>query len=203
MRPVRPAVVVPLAGLAWSASRARNADVSAGEERVFRAFNGGPDGLAPFVWPVMQMGSLGAVYVAAALRYRRSGRREALPVAVVGTAVWAGVKLVKPFVGRGRPSAHLRGVRLRGAAQSGLGYPSGHAAVSLLLALSASATVRSRRIALLGAAVTGASRMYVGAHLPLDVVGGAAIGWLTASAVSASADRGRSAVRTPDVLPRV
>jgi membrane-associated phospholipid phosphatase len=178
MRPSRLAFAVPLAGLMWSAWRAHSHDVSEGEERVFRAFNAAPDGLAPFLWPVMQMGSLAAVYVVAAERYRREGRDQAIALAATGTAVWGGIKLIKPVVGRGRPAEYLEQVRVRGRCQSGLGYPSGHAAVSLTLALSASMNSRERRLAVLGAAVTAASRMYVGAHLPLDIVGGAATGLL-------------------------
>lgn len=178
MRPSRLVLAVPLAGLTWSAWRAHSHDVSEGEERVFHAFNAAPDGLTPFLWPIMQMGSLAAVYVVAAERYRREGRDQALALAATGTAVWGGIKLIKPVVGRGRPADHLERVRVRGRRQSGLGYPSGHAAVSLTLALSVSMNSRERRLAVLGAAVTAASRMYVGAHLPLDVVGGAAAGWL-------------------------
>ena len=178
MRRTRLALTVPLAGLALSAWRAHSHDVSEGEERVFRTFNGAPDVLAPFLWPVMQMGSLAAVYVVAAEQYRREGPTEAIAFAATGTAVWSGIKLIKPVIGRGRPADHLERVRVRGHRQSGLGYPSGHAAVSLTIALSASMNARERRLAVLGAAVTAASRMYVGAHLPLDVVGGAAAGWL-------------------------
>lgn len=178
MRPLRTAAPFALTVLVWSAWQAHRHDISSAEERVFRAVNEASDVLAPFVWPVMQLGSLPAVYVAATGRARRAGRDEAVAVAVVGTMVWGGVKLIKPFVGRGRPSDHLARVHVRGHAQTGLGYPSGHAAVSLTLALAATATTAERRLALLGAAVTGVSRMYVGAHLPLDIVGGAAVGWL-------------------------
>ncbi len=172
---------VAAGALVWSAYRARSLDVSPTEERVFRRFNDAPDSLAPLVWPVMQMGSLASVFVAAAGTHRRSGRDPAVRVAVVGTAVWAGVKAIKPFVGRGRPEAHLRGVSVRGHPQSGLGYPSGHAAVSLTLALIAHRSAAERHWALLGAAATAAARMYVGAHLPLDIVGGAATGVLAGS----------------------
>jgi undecaprenyl-diphosphatase len=171
--------------LIWSSTRARRGDVSTTEERVFRIFNDGPDALEPFVWPVMQMGSLAAVYVAALERCRRVGRGDAVAVAVVGTAVWSGVKLVKPLIGRGRPAEHLDLVHVRGRPQTGLGYPSGHAAVSLTLALAASTTPGRRYWALAGAAAAGASRMYVGAHLPLDIVGGAAAGWLVGAAARA------------------
>lgn len=166
------------AAVGWSAVRARTHAVSPAEERAFRLVNDAPDALYPLAWPVMQMGSLGAVFVTAAGVQRTEGRRRAMLVAGIGTAVWGGVKAVKPLVGRGRPAAHLDGVRVRGARQTGLGYPSGHAAVSLTLAHLAPRSPLWRAVATLGAAITGSTRMYVGAHLPLDVVGGFAIGVL-------------------------
>ncbi len=59
-----------------------------------------------------------------------------------------------------------------------LGYPSGHSAVAVTLAaIAARDHGRISGASLWAAAITVAlSRMYVGAHLPLDVVGGAAIG---------------------------
>jgi len=170
----------------WSADRARSSRVSAPEERVFRAVNNLPDRLYLLVWPVMQMGSLAAVFVAATGTRRRVGVDEAVIVAAMGTAVWGGVKLIKPAIGRGRPIAHLADVEVRGRAQTGLGYPSGHAAVSLTLALVATRSSSLRRLAMLGSALTGASRLYVGAHLPLDVIGGAAVGWLVGSAAGSA-----------------
>jgi undecaprenyl-diphosphatase len=168
----------------WSAVTARRGTVPLREERFFRAVNGRSDALHTALWPIMQMGSLGAVFVAAGVRQRhdRTNRHAAL-IAASGTAVWAGVKLVKPLVGRGRPAACLEGVRIRGAEQRGLGYPSGHAAVSLTLAMVAPWSRSMQGLALAAAAITGVSRIFVGAHLPLDVVGGAAIGLAAGSAV--------------------
>ena len=181
-------VGVAATGLLWSAGRARTLTVSPTEEHVLRVFNDAPDELAPLVWPIMQMGSLGAVFAAAERARRRSGNERAATVAIVGTAVWGGVKLIKPLVGRGRPAAHLAAVHVRGQAQTGLGYPSGHAAVSLTLALVASHSAGTLRLALAAAAVTSAARMYVGAHLPLDIVGGLCTGWIIGSAVTICVD---------------
>lgn len=186
----RGALDVVATGLAaWSALRASRAVVPPREERLFRRINDTPDWIGPLIWPVMQMGSLAAVFVAAGGEYRRSGRDRAVGVAAAGTAVWGGIKLVKPLVGRGRPSDHLAEVRVRGMAPGGLGYPSGHAAVSMALALLASRTAGERGVALAAAGSTGLARMYVGAHLPLDVVGGAALGWLVGSVSRAAIDR--------------
>lgn len=181
--------VVAAAGLAWSARRARTMCVSPAEERVFRTVNDAPEALAPLLWPIMQMGSLGAVFAAADGVRRRSGNDRAATVAIAGVAVWGGVKLIKPKVGRGRPAAHLEGVHVRGQAQTGLGYPSGHAAVSLTLALAASDTAGATRLALAGVAATSAARMYVGAHLPLDIVGGLSVGWLIGAVAMPGSDQ--------------
>ncbi len=174
------------AAFAWSAYRARCGTVSPSEERVFRRCNDAADVLLPLAWPVMQLGSLASVWGRAAAVHQRSGRDAALRVAVVGTALWGGVKLVKPLVGRGRPDAHLAGVTVRGAEQSGLGYPSGHAAVSLALALMGTTPRVWRPFDLAGAGLTSFARMYVGAHLPLDIVGGAAVGLATGALVGPS-----------------
>lgn len=171
---------VAAAAVLESARRARARKVSATEERVFRLFNDGPDRIHLPVWVVMQSGSLAAVFVVAGGILRRGRRRSAVLAAVTGTAVWGGIKAVKPLVGRGRPDDHLERVVVRGHPQTGLGYPSGHAAVSLTLALIAThdrrRAVRAAGIGVAG--VTAGARMYVGAHLPLDVVGGLAIGAL-------------------------
>jgi membrane-associated phospholipid phosphatase len=174
--------VVGAAAAVDSARRARRGQVGATEERIFRWFNDRTDGIAPPVWTVMQSGSLGAVFVASGIVARRTDRHRAVLVSVLGTSVWLAAKAVKPLVGRGRPAEYLADVEVRGSAQSGLGYPSGHAALVLAIglmlpaALKRSATPVDRVAAVALGGATGAARMYVGAHLPLDVVGGLALG---------------------------
>jgi membrane-associated phospholipid phosphatase len=164
--------------------------VSAPEERVFRLFNDRSDKTDLAVWALMQSGSLAAVFAVSGELLRRGRRRAASATCVTGVAVWGGVKLVKPLVGRGRPAHHLEGVSVRGQAQTGLGYPSGHAAVALALALIATreSSPVVRATALAAAGFTGGARMYVGAHLPLDVAGGFAIGALCGRAANAASN---------------
>ena len=165
-----------------SARRARQRRVGPVEARVFRRFNDRSDRFVVPTWLVMQSGSLGAVFVASAEVARRGSVRRGVRVGVVGSTVWIGTKAVKPLVRRGRPDEYLDGVVVRGARQRGLGYPSGHAAVALTLALTIPAALGrapgagARLAAAAGVAATGAARMYVGAHLPLDIVGGYALG---------------------------
>ncbi len=101
-----------------------------------------------------------------------------------GTATWALAKGVKQVIRRGRPASVQPAVHVRGQAQSGDGFVSGHAAVSVALAAGAirSVPVLDPVLAVLAACV-GLSRMYVGAHLPLDVLGGAALGLIVDAAI--------------------
>jgi membrane-associated phospholipid phosphatase len=189
-----------IGAIVWSARRAATRSVGPTEERLFRAVNGLPEAVRPVAAPIMQMGSLAAVWVTAEGVRRRRGAADALVVAALGTSVGGGIKLIKPRVGRGRPAAHLDRGAVRGQAQSGLGSPSGHAAVSLTLALVAVRSPRARSAALVAAAVTGLSRVYVGAHLPLDIVGGYAVGLLVGvhdwSSAAGALERAAGPLRT-------
>jgi membrane-associated phospholipid phosphatase len=174
--PIAAAVVT----FGFLAHKARRGTVGAAEERAFRALNNLPNLLEAPVWLVMQGGSLAAVAVSAALTRRRHPDTAAR-LALAGTAAWALAKLLKRLVRRGRPADHLSGVTVRGARQSGQGFPSGHAAVATTLAVIASPVLDGdrARLAYAAAVVVGGARQYVGAHLPLDVAGGVALGIAT------------------------
>jgi undecaprenyl-diphosphatase len=169
--------------LVLGARLARRPDVGDRERRWFAAVNHLPAEWLPPVWLVMQLGSLGGVPAASALAAACGRPRLARQLAVVGAATWMAAKCVKPLVGRSRPSADL-GARVMGRAQAGLGYPSGHAAVATALATLAAPALSpgGRRAAWAAAATVSAARMYVGAHLPLDVAGGVALGTLAGRA---------------------
>jgi membrane-associated phospholipid phosphatase len=152
--------------------------ISAFEADAFRLVNDLPS--LPFlvVWVPMQLGNLLVVPAAvlAALAFRRF--RLAIGLALAGVGVYALAKVVKHFVLRGRPDTLLDDVIVRGAAPHGLGFVSGHIAVVTALALVAAPWLpRWGRWAVVAAAVlVFLTRMYVGAHLPLDMVGGAGLG---------------------------
>jgi predicted Ser/Thr protein kinase len=88
-------------------------------------------------------------------------------------------------VQRGRPQTLLEEVNILGEPARGLGYVSGHSAVAVALATVASPYLgrRARRVAWVLAGCVCLARMYVGSHLPYDVVGGAALGWAAGSLV--------------------
>lgn len=180
--------------VAIGAHAARSGPSGAVEARVFGALNG-LDGRAFVpVWTVMQLGSLGGALTASAAVAVSGRPRLGRRMAVVSTLTWAASKVVKPFVGRGRPAVEIDSVRVLGHEQRGLGYPSGHAAVAAALAALVSPQLprRVRWAPWLTVLGIGTSRLYVGAHLPLDVVGGVALGIGTERLVRPCANYGSS-----------
>lgn len=167
-----------VAGLVVSGMSIDHDHVGRPEEAVFRGVNELPDSLYRPAWLVMQVGTIGAVPVAAVVALATGRRLTARRVLQTGTATWLVAKAVKRAYGRPRPASLLATARCRGEAATGMGYVSGHAGISTTLALSWWPELGpvGRWVALVVPPVVGATRVYVGAHLPLDVLGGVALG---------------------------
>jgi len=164
------------------------------ERRTYRSINNAPDELAPVVWLPMQAGSLSAAFALAGWSYWRTRSRDpAIAYAASGFTTWLVAKGIKKAVGRGRPHDHDPATKLRLATRTdgSLGYVSGHAAVASTLATvigSGRSTVATTGLQVF-ALVVGITRIYAGAHLPLDVVGGAALGILVGEATNSIRSR--------------
>jgi membrane-associated phospholipid phosphatase len=181
------AVVFGVGTMLGAAALARR-PITHTEVRIFRMANGLADEAYPAIWVPMQYGTFGTVPAAAVLALARRRPRLALALGVGGTAAWLLAKGEKRIVGRGRPVSLLENVAIRGAEKGDRGFPSGHAAVSAALTVVAWPYAPNRWRATL-AALAGFvpfARMYVGAHLPLDVVGGSALGLAIGSAINAA-----------------
>jgi undecaprenyl-diphosphatase len=152
--------------------------ISSAETAVFRAIN--DHTVLPFtvVWVVMQLGNFVAIPIAALVAAVLRRTRLAIAILVGGVMTYYLAKVVKSIVERGRPASVLDDVHIRGAASLGRGYVSGHAAVVTLLVVLIWPYVGRpwRAAAVVAALFVCLARVNVGAHLPLDIVGGAAVG---------------------------
>ena len=114
--------------------------------------------------------------------YRRWGVLV-LTVAAVAVADWS-ASGIKALVPRDRPSVRYAVPKALVSVPHDHSFPSGHAATSFAGAtVLAFAYPRLAPALLVLAAAVAFSRVYVGVHYPLDVIAGAALGVLVATAL--------------------
>ncbi|MGY1695037.1 MULTISPECIES: phosphatase PAP2 family protein [unclassified Geodermatophilus] len=159
--------------------------VGAAEAAVFRAVNGVD--AVPFllVWPFMQLGNFLVVPASALVAALLRRWRLAAGLLLAGAGTYLAAKGVKDVVVRGRPAGLLEDTVLRGAAAQGRGFVSGHAAVVAAVLTVAWPWLgpRARIAGVVLATGVCLARVWTGAHLPLDVVGGAGLGLLVGGLV--------------------
>jgi undecaprenyl-diphosphatase len=171
-------LVVSLAVFAGCAAVAADGRVGPIERAAFHAVNGLPDGLYGPMLAFQYLGVLAMPLVVAigALAVRRW--RLAAALVLVVPFKLALERVVKLLVARERPGTTVGDAVLRGVHPAGLSFVSGHAIITFAIA-GLLALVLPRRwavVAFVLASLNAVARVYLGAHNPLDVVGGAAVG---------------------------
>jgi membrane-associated phospholipid phosphatase len=169
--------------LTWSGVLCTRADPDPSEIALFRWINGRSDSLRRPNWVLMLGGTFGAIPVSAGAALLMRRPRLAGGLAIGGSAAYLLAKAVKPLVGRARPGGLLEGVTFRDQIGGDHGWVSGHTAVATSVALIAGPSLPSpaRAGIYAWAATVGAGRMYAGAHMPLDVVGGGGLALMVAA----------------------
>ena len=156
------------AALAWVVSLPRSA-----------ALDGAMLALSGFGYRGLGFIALAAI---AALKWRGLWVMGAWRVVLaVALTVFVTSSILKPAVGRERPFHHPEAARVIGPHPSNASFPSGHASAAVAGAYALALAWRSRRRAWWTLAVlVCVSRLYLGVHYPLDVLGGALVGWACA-----------------------
>jgi len=174
------AAIVGLAVLGLGMIAVRNGSVSSFEQSVFHAVNDLPGALYPILWPFQQLGAVlvGPLVALIALIKRRY--RLAIAALLVTVAKLLLERLVKVVVSRQRPAKSIgTGVHRRGdVSVAGEAFVSGHAVLVAALAMIIQPYLRGRwqLVPWVVVALVMITRVYVGAHNPLDVIAGVGLG---------------------------
>jgi membrane-associated phospholipid phosphatase len=186
-------LVASLAAFAVCAVVAADGRVGPVERATFHAVNGLPEWLYQPMVVFQYLGVLAMPLVVAtgALAFRRW--RLAAALVLVVPLKLALERVVKLLVQRERPGTTVPDAILRGVHPAGLSFVSGHAIITFAIA-GLLALVLPRRwgvVAFVLATLNAVARVYLGAHNPLDVGGGAAVGLAIAAALDLVLDVAR------------
>lgn len=200
-------LVVAVLLFAVAAVLSRDNAMSSLEKTVFNFFYGLPDFLTPFFLLFTQFGNIYVLLLLAAIYLIKQHYHIVLRLLMSGLLAYLLAGVAKDLVGRVRPDGLINGVIFRDYYVRGPGFPSGHTALATAMALTLNMYLPKKYQWLMPTMIVGVgmSRIYLGVHLPLDVVGGFALGWfsfLLFRHVRVSDITRRSTLKTKKVLKK-
>jgi membrane-associated phospholipid phosphatase len=152
------------------------------DSRIFLTINqrSYPKWLDRFMWLATQLGNMLAAFMLAFSFFLLNYRQLAIEIIFGTLTLWLLVETIKALADRDRPFLALEDARVIGWREKGDSFPSGHTSQMFFLAtlpilhfhLSLEVSVALYVVA----AFVGFTRIYVGAHYPRDVFGGAVLG---------------------------
>lgn len=172
-------LLLALALFAVATLMSRDDSLSNWEAELFRFVYDLPDFFYPFFYLVTQTGS---IYMLGTLLIFYGLKRHyhvLLRLLMTGTLAYLLAGQAKSLWGRARPHELLPDIIALDVFQ-GPGFPSGHVALATALAFTIGHYLPRRYHWLPVAWIVGValSRMFLGVHVPLDILGGFALGWI-------------------------
>ena len=148
------------------------------EVRLLTWIYGWSPSLRNAFWCITQLASGWSVAVIALLLWFIKHRVLAYVLMMASMSTFAIVELMKTIIERPRPYQVFANIVSRDGQVPGYGFPSGHAAMATLLTVLLWGIIPRRLQWLLPliASLVCLSRIYLGVHSPLDIIGGVCVG---------------------------
>lgn len=164
---------------AVAVAASRGVQMSSWEESLFHLIYNLPNSLHFPFFVITQLGSIYMLALLAALYLVKRHYHIVLRLMLTGTLAYLLSGVAKDLWGRARPHELLMDVTSLDYIVRGPGFPSGHMALATALALTIMHYLPKKYqwVPIAWIVGVGLSRMYLGVHAPLDIVGGFAIGW--------------------------
>lgn len=158
----------------------RGVDLSLAEEKLFYIVYNMPAIFYPLMLTITQLGSVYILGILVVIYAYKRHYHIVLRLLLTGALAYLLAGLGKSLWGRGRPHEFFTDVFTLDYFQ-GAGFPSGHVALATALALTMGHYLPRKYHWVPVACIIGValSRMYLGVHLPLDIIGGFALGWIS------------------------
>jgi undecaprenyl-diphosphatase len=157
------------------------------QAQIFHSINNLPGGIAAFMKYVVTDGlTIGALILALIVCLLRKKWRLAWRFLLTASGAYVVSWIVKHLVGEPRPNVLLHGQNLHARAmETGMGFPSSHTAIAAAVALTVWVLAPKgwRLLLALWILLVAFSRLYLGVHSPVDVLGGFATGLLAVCVV--------------------
>jgi undecaprenyl-diphosphatase len=149
------------------------------EVDLFQFVYGLPGFLHPIFFVVTQLGSIYMLGLLLLIYLFKKRYPIVLRLLMTGTLAYLVSGFAKDIWGRVRPTELLVDIVNLDYIVRGPGFPSGHMALATALALTIGHYLPKKYhwLVLVWIVGVGLSRMYLGIHFPLDIIGGFAIGW--------------------------
>lgn len=179
-------VITGLLLLLVTGAIARDGSVDGWEQAIFHAINGLPPWLEPPMQGLQLLGVLLVGPAVAIVAFAFAKPRLAVAALAATVLKLGSERAVKLAVERQRPAVSTPEAIARGVPVRGLAFVSGHAVLTAALAGVVSPYLRGRwKVAPWAVVILVCfARVYLGAHNPLDVVGGAGLGLALAGALN-------------------
>lgn len=165
---------------------AKSGQISGTEASIFRLFNNLPTAIGVAFLLITIFGTIGLSLVVVIVLMFRRRYAFAIELGLAVILAWIGAKIVKGFAIRARPYEILQNVHVIEIRDTAFGYPSGHMAVATAATLVIGQRLgpTGRRWLYILVALVGLSRIVVGMHAPLDILGGLGVGLIAGSLIN-------------------